>query len=120
MPIDQSEWQAKGDYMTDFEWAIQTLEYNKPEAYNPDEITAIVFECNLNDNNKIDEKAIWSSNIDSEDANEFEIGLNLNKLFRRKRYCNLILDYLCFDEDESVEFGFDSEGDIYYRFVQPD
>jgi len=53
MPIDQSEWQAKGDYMTDFEWAIQTLEYNKPEACNPYEITAMLFDYNLNNNNKI-------------------------------------------------------------------
>jgi hypothetical protein len=53
MPIDQSEWQAEGDYMTDFEWAIQTLEYNKSEACNLYKITAMLFDYNLNNNNRI-------------------------------------------------------------------
>ena len=69
MPIDQSEWQAKGDYMTDFEWAIQTLEHNKPESYNLDEITAVLFDYTLNDSSRIDGKSIWPSNIDSENVN---------------------------------------------------
>ena len=47
MPIDQSEWQAKGDYMVDFEWVIRTLKYNKLEEYDLDDITVMVFGCSL-------------------------------------------------------------------------
>jgi hypothetical protein len=127
MAIDRDEWVSTEPDSDDFSRVLAFLETNAPMAYTSQEVTAELYGQPLTDDNEIDVMriaAVVGVDLDADDVDldelsdeeETRISYVITAVQRQLGHIHLILEYLCFDETQPVELGFNAEGTTHYRY----